>query len=194
MDITETVIPKSDQLNADDLIAGPTIVTIAAADVRVSDEQPVKLWTTEFGKGRPWRPCKSMRRVLISAWGADASQYVGRRIELYRDESVKFGGQDVGGIRISRLSHIDRPLRLALTATRGKRVPLLIEPLPDDGPPPPAQGLPDDLADRIAASDDSGWLEKSDTYLSKSGADPEKITELRAMIADRLAVLAGAEQ
>ncbi|NKU61704.1 hypothetical protein GS891_00190 [Rhodococcus hoagii] len=47
---------------------------------------------------------------------------------LYRDPAVRFGGQDVGGIRVSHLSHIDKRLTLALTVTRGRRAPYVVEP------------------------------------------------------------------
>lgn len=133
MDISTTIAPKSDQLNADDLISGPLTVTITGVS-RGDVDQPVNLATAEFGDGRPYKPCKSMRRVLIAAWGADASTYIGRRMTLYREESVKFGGQTVGGIRISAMSHLDHKLTLALTMTRGKRAPFIVEPLPDAAP------------------------------------------------------------
>lgn len=141
MDITETLAPKSDQLNADDLIGGDRTVTIT--DVTRGDaDQPVNIVTAEFGDGRPYKPCKSMRRVLVTAWGPDASVYVGRRLVLYRDDRVRFGGQDVGGIRIRAMSHIDRMLQVALTVTRGKRAPFTVDPLPDDTPPPKAPKPP----------------------------------------------------
>ncbi|RRJ97834.1 hypothetical protein Ga0100231_005080 [Opitutaceae bacterium TAV4] len=49
---------------------------------------------------------------------------------LYREPEVKFGGDKVGGIRISHASHIDGPFEIALTETRGKRKPFRVEPLP----------------------------------------------------------------
>ena len=130
MDISQAAQPKSDQLNADDLIGGPQLVTIT--EVRKgSSEQPVEIVTTEFGPGRPYRPGKSMIRVLIAAWGKEASAYVGRRLMLYRDPSITFGKDAVGGIRISAMSHIDSRMTLALTVTRGKRAPFTVDPLPD---------------------------------------------------------------
>jgi hypothetical protein len=71
-----------------------------------------------------------MRRVLVAAWGADADKYVGRRLRLYGDPDVKFGGSTVGGIKISHLSHIEKRMTLSLTATKGKRAPHTVEPLP----------------------------------------------------------------
>lgn len=156
IDLTETIAPKSDQLNADDLMAGPRTFTIAAVS-RGDGEQPVNIELVEFGKGRPFKPCKSMRRVLVVAWGADASAYVGRRMTLYRDSKVRFGGQDVGGIRISHMSDIDKRLTLALTVTRGKRAPYVVEPLPDDAPPISAKQA-NEIAERITAAADTETL------------------------------------
>jgi hypothetical protein len=45
---------------------------------------------------------------------------------LYRDPAVRFGGQDVGGIRVSHLSHIEKRITLALTVTRGRRAPYVV--------------------------------------------------------------------
>lgn len=134
MDLTETIAPRSDQLNADDLMGGPRTVTVV--DVRKGDpDQPVHIVTAEFGDGRPYKPSKSMRRVLVAAWGTDSTVYAGRRATLYRDPSITFGKDEVGGIRISHLSDIDKPLKLALTVKRGKREPFVVQPLPDAAPP-----------------------------------------------------------
>ncbi|RDI13487.1 hypothetical protein DEU38_13462 [Rhodococcus sp. AG1013] len=128
MDLTESIAPRSDQLNAEDLLSGPRTVTVEKV-TKGSAEQPVNVHLVEF-PGRPFRPSKTVRRILVAAWGAEASAYVGRRMSLYRDPAVRFGGQDVGGIRVSHLSHIDKRLTLALTVTRGKRAPYIVEPMP----------------------------------------------------------------
>jgi hypothetical protein len=136
MDISQTTAPKSDQQNFDDYISGPKTVTIS--EVRAgSDEQPVDIHLVEF-PGRPFKPSKSMRRVLVAAWGPDASAYVGRRMVLFGDPTIRFGGAVVGGIRISNLSHIDKPLTISLTTTRGKRAPYVVKPLASE----PATILP----------------------------------------------------
>lgn len=127
MDITKSTEPKSDQQNFDDYVSGPKTVTVA--DVKKgSSEQPVEVHLVEF-PGRPFKPSKSMRRVLVAAWGPEASTYTGRQMTLYGDPTVKFGGQEVGGIRISHLSHIPDTLSIPLTVTRGKRQPFVVEPL-----------------------------------------------------------------
>lgn len=129
MDIGNTTEPRSDQQNYDDYLTGDKTVTIS--EVRKgSAEQPVELHLAEH-PGRPYKPGKSMRRVLIACWGSEASAYVGRKLTLYGDPNVMFGGQAVGGIRIRAMSHITEPKSIALTVTRGKRTPFVVQPLGD---------------------------------------------------------------
>jgi hypothetical protein len=151
MDIATTLEAKSSQLNTDDLIAGPKTITITKVSAG-NAEQPVAV-SFEGDSGKPWYPCKSMRRVLVAAWGADASQYVGRRVILFRDPSVIYGGIAVGGIRVSHLSHLDSPLSIALTMTRQKRAPYKVAPLPDEplAAPVPSAGSSEDLLANAAA-------------------------------------------
>jgi hypothetical protein len=149
MDITATLEAKSNQLNTDDLIGGPRTITITNVSAG-SAEQPVAV-SFEGDGVKVWYPCKSMRRVLVAAWGADASQYVGRRVTLFRDPSVTYGGIQVGGIRISHLSGIDSPLSIALTVTRAKRAPYKVQPLVAAQQPAPVAGAATE--DLLAAAD-----------------------------------------
>lgn len=129
MDLSKTIIPKSDQLNADDLIAGSKIIKIR--DIKGGDDeaQPVSIYF--YGdNNKPFKPCKSMRRVLVQLWGADGLQYMGRRLTLFRDDSVKWAGVEVGGIRISHASHIAESTRVLVTTAKNKRTPMTIEVLP----------------------------------------------------------------
>ena len=62
-DVGMTIAPKSDQLNADDLINGPMTITITAVKARPgSSEQPIQISFDGDG-GKPYLPCKSMRRA-----------------------------------------------------------------------------------------------------------------------------------
>ena len=143
MDMTDTIQPTSDQLDAVDLLGGPRTFTISKVEKNNGD-QPVNIHLAEFP--RVWRPGKSMRRVLVAAWGPDATQYAGRRVTLYCDPTVKFGGEAVGGTRVSHLSHIEKPLTIPLLVTRGKSAMFRVQPLPDA---PPAADL--SPADRLRA-------------------------------------------
>lgn len=131
IDLGATIAPKSDQLNADDLIVGPRTILVAAVKARASTgqgDQPVAVHFEGDG-GKPYLPCKSMRRVLVHVWGRDGGAYVGRSLTLFRDESVVFGGAAVGGIRISHMSELARPVTLSLTASKASRKPYIVQPL-----------------------------------------------------------------
>lgn len=130
-----TAEPRSDQWNAEDFMAGPRTFTIAGVKAGGA-EQKYDIELVE-GEGRVWRPPLTMLRVLIAAWGDNGKDWVGRRVTLFRDPSIKFGPTEVGGIRISHLSHIDKPLAVSLTVTRGRRAPFRVQPLKDT--PKPAE-------------------------------------------------------
>jgi hypothetical protein len=119
-DLRSTIVPKSDQLNAEQLLTGPMTIKVTGVTVSNNAEQPVAI-AYEGDDGRPYKPCKTMRKVLILAWGHNGSEWAGKSITLYNDPAVKFGGQSVGGIRISHVSHIDKDFGVALTATKGKK-------------------------------------------------------------------------
>ena len=117
--LKSTIEPKSDQLNYDDLLTGPITVTVVSVKRSKSSEQPIDI---HIDGHRPYRPCKSMRRILISAWGDKGAEWIGKSMTLYGDPTVKFGGVSVGGIRISHLSDIDSPeINFMLTTSRSRR-------------------------------------------------------------------------
>jgi hypothetical protein len=127
VDMSHFVEAKSDQLNADDLIGAPRTITVRR--VAGSDgEQPVSIFY-EGDNNKPFKPCKTMRRILLAIWGKYASDYVGRSMTLYRDDKVTFGGLDVGGIRISHMSHIDKETVVVVMKTKGKKAGIKILPL-----------------------------------------------------------------
>lgn len=145
VNVGATIAPKSDQLNADDLIAGPITVRIVSVAANSTDSGPIRINI----EGRlPYYPCKGMRRVLVAAWGEDGAPYAGRYMTLYRDPEVKYGGIKVGGIRISHLSDIGADMYMALTVTRGKRAEYTVQRLNIQAPAakpkaaPAADGYP----------------------------------------------------
>jgi hypothetical protein len=134
MDLTQSIIARSDQLNGADLIGGPQTFTVV--EVRSGDsEQPVSIVLAEWPASRPFKPSKTVLRLLVSAWGKESNDWPkGARMTLYRDPKVKWAGQEVGGIRVSHLSHIPKQLKVALQESKGKSVLHTIDPLPDDAP------------------------------------------------------------
>lgn len=175
MDISETLAPKSDQINADDLMTGPATVTVKEV-TKGTAEQPVNVELVEY-PGRPYKPSKSMRRILAAAWGAEASAWAGRRITIFRNPEIRFGGSTVGGIEISALSHLEKPLTVALTATRGKRKAFTVQPLKEA--PKPAQGageIPDNVIKQLEKAIEDDNVNAYVLWLKEQGA-PQHIVE-----------------
>ena len=128
-DLSKTIAPKSDQMNFDDFVSGESkTIKITKISGNSEPQQPISI-NYEGDKGKPYKPCLSMRRVLVNAWGADGISYVGKSLTLYGDPKVVFGGIAVGGIRISHLSDIPAPLTMALTASKSSRKPYTVQPL-----------------------------------------------------------------
>ena len=133
MNISETIIPKSDQLNADDLIGGPMIITVTDAKAG-SQDQPVHVIYEGCGE-RVYKPNKTMRKILASCWGAETDNWIGRSMNLDRDPAVKWGGVQVGGIVIKALTDIKETRRLCLNESRNKKKEYVIEVLDNVEPP-----------------------------------------------------------
>jgi len=116
-DLSSTVIAKSDQLNADDLIE-PITITITRVDKVSSKDQPVNI----HSEGRqPFKPCLTMRRMLIAAWGKYKDEWVGQSMTVYCDPEVLWAGKAHGGIRVSHVTGIDKPISKMLAVTRGRK-------------------------------------------------------------------------
>lgn len=182
IDMSQFVEAKTDQLTADDLIGAPR--TIKITRVTGSDgEQPVSIWF-EGDNGKPFRPCKTMRRVLLAVWGRYASDYVGRSMTLYRDDKVTFGGLEVGGIRISHMSHIDKEMLVVVMKTKGKKAGIKILPLrqePQEQPDPAARfaaGYMNRLSQIMSA-------DELETYAQSKAGDIDRLASKRSELAEQ---------
>lgn len=133
IDMRKTVVPKSDQLNADDLIGRSLTIKITKVTGNEEDPQQPVSFHYDGDNGKPYKPCKTMRRLIIHAWKHETKDYAGRSMTLYCDPEVTFGGMKVGGIRISHLSHISGNLTVALTSAKAKKKAVTVQPLPTDG-------------------------------------------------------------
>ncbi len=191
MNMLATIVPRSDQLNSDDLIGRTLTITVTKVSVEMA-EQPVAIFF-EGDNGKPYKPGKSMRRVLVKAWGADAKEYIGRSMTLYRDDAVQFGGLAVGGIRISHMSHINGPLTMALTATRGNKKAFTVKPLAVAKPEPatPKQTPMQWFEARIASLPDRAACFKLLEEGTKAKAALERLSDddqksVRALLAARV--------
>lgn len=125
-DFSGTVAPRSDQLNADDLLFGSITVTILKAS-KGSIEQPMVLGID--GERQPYKPGLSMRRIIIGMYGEFSSAYIGKSLTLFRDPAIRYGKGPTGGIRISHASGLDKPFSMLLTISRGRRAEYTVQPL-----------------------------------------------------------------
>lgn len=174
MDMTESIAPKSDQLDAVDLLSGPRTFTIERVS-KNNPEQPFNFHLAEFP--RVWRPGKSMRRIIVAAWGSDTTKYAGHRVTLFCDPSVQFGGELVGGTRISHMSGIDKPLKVPLLIKRGKSSMFTVQPLPDAAPVPKR----DFLAEAAMAGGDVELLRALWTAAQAAGAPQAHLNTIKAL-------------
>lgn len=166
--MADTIKPRSDQLNAEDLLSGPITVKITGIN-RGPADQPVHLLIDGY---QPYKPCLTMRRMLVVAWGDDGKQWIGRSLKLYRDPNIKWGKQKAGGIRISHASHIDGPVTEMLAVTRGKRAEFTI--------------LPFDVPADKPALDENTLLWISQAKADRSVLDTIQDPEYRKLIEDNM--------
>lgn len=134
--LATTITPKSDQLNADDLEGRTLTIVITGVKVQEgkSDEQPAAI-SFQGDNGKPYKPCKMMRRLIVKMWTGDSTLYAGRSMTLYRDPDVKFGKLAVGGIRISHMSHINGKQTVVLATSKAVHKEFTVLPLGEYQPP-----------------------------------------------------------
>ena len=176
MDLTESCAPKSDQLDAIDLLSGPRTFTIEKVSTH-NAEQPFNFHLAEFP--RVWRPGKSMRRVIVAAWGPKADKYAGQRVTLFCDNSVQFGNDTVGGTRISHMTGIDKPLKVPLLVKRGKSAVFTVQPLKEAAPAPAR----DFLAEAEAANGGKDVLRALWIDAKAAGEPQAHLDTIAAMVA-----------
>lgn len=181
MDVSKAMLAKSDQLNAVDLAAGNQTVTIL--EVREGNaDQPVNIITDVFGPSRPFKPSKTVIRILANAWKTpDTDQWVGHSMTLYREPTVKWAGEEIGGIRITALSHIDKPFKMSLATSKGKYAVSTVTPLKAATKPPAA--LSRDWPAEIAlAGTDLAALKTLGNAAIAAKAEPSVIGLIRAAV------------
>ena len=126
---------KSDQMNVEDFFGDETkTITITQVKNNGGLEQPVSVHF-EGDNGKPYKPNKSMCRVITAIWGGHLADYIGKRMTIYVDRGVTYGGIAVGGLKISHMSGIKANTDVLLTAKRGLKKPHTVKPLADAAAP-----------------------------------------------------------
>lgn len=188
-DIGDTLAPNSDSITSAEFIGGARIVTITAARVLKGQERPVEIALSDFD--RPYKPNVTMRRLLVAAWGPRSADYVGRRMELYRDEGVRFGKEPAPGIRISGLSHISEAVTVRLATGRNKSETFIAKPLPDT-PAPASTVAPDKMTaalNAIGTATDASKLDAIEKHAASLGIG--QTTEIQSALITKRGELEG---
>lgn len=141
LDLSGTIKAKSDQLNADDFMQGDKLVQVEGVNLTKDPQQPVHIYY--YGcEGKPFKPCLTVRRILIKLWGGDGDQWAGKWMNLYVDQSVSFGKQkNIGGIRVNAVSHIPSVATISLSIRRGVKQHYQVHPIKlDNNQSQPTEG------------------------------------------------------
>ena len=162
-DIRAAIQPRSDQLNYEDFLSGPAVLTIERTeDYRDEKGQPrVAIHMVEY-PGRPFKASKTNVKLLAIAWGEDDTDWPGRRVQLSADPTVTYGGKAVGGICVTALSHLPQRFTAKLSVARGKKKDFPVEVLPDMPP------IPDDVQTLAQYQDYY-------RHRAQNGASPEEL-------------------
>ena len=167
-DIRAAIQPRSDQLNYEDFLSGPAVLTIERTeDYRDEKGQPrVAIHMVEY-PGRPFKASKTNVKLLAIAWGEDDTDWPGRRVQLSADPTVTYGGKVVGGICVTAVSHLPQRFTAKLSVARGKKKDFPVEILPDMPP------IPDDVQTLAQYQDYY-------RHRAQNGAGPDELAAIQA--------------
>ena len=132
MNIREFVKIKSDRLNFEDFIMGSQEFTISKLGRKVDQGNVRLLMIFEGRESTPYWVPKGMVKCLSNpeGWGeSEFSEWIGRKVRLFGEPTVVYAGKELGGIRISHISHIAAPYSTKITERRGVRIDYVISPL-----------------------------------------------------------------
>ena len=181
--IRAAIMPKSDQLNADDLVGRSIVVRILGVKVLRTPEQPVTITISDH---KPYKPCKGMQRVLVQLIGEDPKTWVGRWLLLYRDPEAKWAGEPVGGIRIGGISGIQSDCTVPVTINKKQRAQHEVKRLTPPTASPEEQALAAFQSVAKSAVTERGWTPDQRLAVLKGRKTADVPATERAAIVERL--------
>ncbi len=163
-EIIQSKYLKKEDIDDDTIV---TVRGIREENVGREDDRPEMKWILffrEFQKGMVLNPTNA--QLVAKALGSDDSDdWIGKRLVMYVDDSVSFGGKIVGGLRVKAYrkprQDDDPPRRRADPEDEPRR-----RVAHDDDPPPRRRdrvpGEDDDRDDRRRAEPARGGVEDMD--------------------------------
>lgn len=110
----------------------PTFTIARINSVRMDDEKKRKevdkatIWFKETDRG--WIYNKTAGHCLAAMFGKNDDAWVGKRITLYADEEVKFGSEQVGGIRVAGSPDIKEEIKIRIKFPKKKPIEVVLTP------------------------------------------------------------------
>lgn len=172
MNISKLRQSNSAQINADDIVSAPIDVTITAAE-EGTNEQPLFLHVAEL-PDKTYRPSLTMIKLIGANWGDETDDWLHKRLRLFRNPKIRFGREEVGGIEVSHMSHIDGPVEVSLLVKKGQRKIFRVDPLPNAAP------ARDWLAEVELAGNDVGALRVLHGAARAAGASADVLGRIAA--------------
>lgn len=184
LDISDTLLASSNQMNAADIMGVEPVVQVRNVSKASDPKQPIVMEIT--GGYKPFLPCKTVRRILAEAWGPDAGKWVGRWMQLYREPTVVYAGEEVGGLRLRALSDIPGGMTVKLKERKtGKPTEYRIAKLTPPTAQQPAERDPLRVAIK-SALDEKRWSQDEIAVLLRGGKAADVPPELRQLTIDAL--------
>lgn len=180
-DMSQTIVAKSDQINAADLIGVTRTVTIKEVRIKAGEDQPVTILIEGDKKG--FRPCKGVRRLMVRVWGPDASKYIGHSMTLFCDPKVTWAGKEEGGIRVSHMTGLDEEIVEYMRISRAATKPYKILPLKAETK---ADAAAEWATRHISELDQMDDLEALDKHIAAGAKAVERLKANRLELHDKV--------
>ena len=127
MSWSDTTKAKSDQLNKLDLMCGPLTILITGAEVIGTGDDIKGVIHFKGDNGKPYKPSKTMARIMSWKWGDDESKFIGESMTLFRNPDTRFGKKTTGGIEISHMTGMSDDDRFLVSGGQRGMVSVKIE-------------------------------------------------------------------
>lgn len=174
-DMSSTIVAKSDQINAADLVGISRTITVRDVKIKPGDDQPVSILIE--GDNKAFRPCKGVRRLMVRVWGPDASKYVGQSMTLFQDPTVLWAGKPEGGIRVSHMTGLDKPITEPMRISRAATKPYEIKPLVNEAPANKRQTAEQWAADHMEAISQATDADALDALCNRAARAMAKLAD-----------------
>ena len=119
-----------------------TVHRVTRRDIEAPDGKVKSRTVVHFEEDLPLVVNRTIGRCLHELWGPLVAAWVGRRVTLYHDPTVKLGSKTVGGIRVRGAPDLAAPVEVVIELP--KRKPLKVTLTPTGRPQP--KGQPPTLA------------------------------------------------